>query len=69
MTIYQKLIDAAAARETEKAIELLNRGVNLTVFDTAIYVAVRNGHQKTCGLLHDYTAVVPKSTGGQNYEK
>ncbi len=68
MTIYPKLIEAAAARETEKAIELLNRGVNLTVFDTALYLTIHNGHQKTWGLLHNYTAVVSKSTGGQYYE-
>lgn len=36
--------------------------------DVALDLAVRNGHQKTWGLLHEYTAVVPKSTGGQNYE-
>lgn len=37
--------------------------------DVALYLAVRNGHQKTWGLLYDNTVVVPKSTGGQNHEK
>lgn len=57
MTIHQKLINAAAAGETETARELLDRGADPNAeSDMALYLAVRNGHAKTVVRLLDLGA-------------
>ena len=52
MTIHQKLIEAAAAGETEIARNLLSLGADINAHrDLALYLAVHNGHPKTWDLL------------------